>query len=362
MKRKKLKIVGILITSSLILLPLQKLFCFEMAGFANINYWASGSKAANQNLKKGSFILGQVDYFAAHAITDNMDVLSEIVFEAPKDAMLVDVERLEIGYAFDDWLNFRAGRFHTPLGYYANVYHHGRHLDSTIDRPLILEFEDGGGLIPGHIVGLWARGDLKTEPGTLNYSLAIANGQKLNVTDKELTLNMASDDNNDKANIANLTFEPAILKGLGIGGSIYRAKVYGYAAGVTSPTVDVDQLITGVNVYYDELPVQFMAEYYNIKNRDLLAQPAYIYTSQGYFLQAAYEFKGKVRPYARFEQVLPELGDPYSTALVEKGITRFTCGFKYNIAPESSVKIEAMSQNQAGDQADSFGLQWSFQF
>ena len=40
------------------------------------------------------------------------------------------------------------------LGYWNNAFHHGRWLQITVDRPEILKFEDEGGLLPVHLVGV----------------------------------------------------------------------------------------------------------------------------------------------------------------------------------------------------------------
>ena len=50
----------------------------------------------------------------------------------------VDLERIEIGYAFGDWLNLRMGRFHTPLGYYANAFH--LNPDNNTNKPFFARF------------------------------------------------------------------------------------------------------------------------------------------------------------------------------------------------------------------------------
>jgi hypothetical protein len=351
-----------------ILIPLQSAIGFEMRGFMDITYQQSSSDKASEPLKNGAFLLGGLDYFVAHDISDKLDVLSEIVFEAPAGDMILDLERIEIGYSFGDLLNLRAGRFHTPLGYYANVYHHGRHMDSTISRPLILEFEDAGGLVPAHIVGIWARGNMITGSGTIKYSLGVANGQKIDVDNKELKINMTSDDNKDKVKFGGITFEPKFLDGFGIGASAYSGKINGYTdAGGAVPTIDLDQLITGVNLYYDTMPVQFIAEYYSVKSDDVKATPSKSYTSTGYFIQAAYEIQEKFRPYLRYEEVKPEKGDTYATSLIgDDKINNLTYGIGYNISPESSLRLEGNSKTTSKSTGDEnvqiIGAQWTFMF
>ena len=58
-----------------------------------------------------------------------------MVVEDLNDRAIVDIERLWVGYTFDDLLIARAGRFHTALGYWNTEYHHGKHLFLSVDRP-----------------------------------------------------------------------------------------------------------------------------------------------------------------------------------------------------------------------------------
>ena len=145
----------------------------------DVGYQVSISDSADAGLRNGGFVIGQYDLFTSYNINDHLEVLAELVFEAPDGELVVDLERLLLAYTFRDWLTLEAGRAHTPLGYYSNAFHHGRHLESAIGRPLILEFEDEGGLVPAHIVGAWLRGFAGGSAGTIDYTIGILNGQKV---------------------------------------------------------------------------------------------------------------------------------------------------------------------------------------
>lgn len=356
-------IVLLAVIISCIFIPLQRVSGFELKGFSDLTYQYSSSDKAADPLKNGSFMMGGLDFFAAHNITDRLDVLSEVVFEAPAGDMIVDVERIEVGYAFGDWLNIRMGRFHTPVGYYANMYHHGRHMDSTISRPLVLEFEDAGGLVPAHEVGLWARGNINNPIGTLKYNLAVSNGHKIDADNSETKINMNADDNKNKVFLGSLNYELNFLWGVGIGASYLSQKLNGYtAAGGTIPTVDLNQQIVGYDIYYDMLPAQFIAEYYSITNEDTLSSPKISYNANGYFVQAAYEFQETFRPYIRYEEVNPADNDPFTTSLNLNKIKRTTYGIRYNLALESSLKLEGITETKNNETYTIVGFQWAFTF
>jgi len=334
--------------------------------FVDLNYSFSPSSGAEQSLRRGSFELGQFDMFTSYEITDKIDVLAELVFEAPPGTteLVVDLERIEIGYAFGDYLSIRMGRFHSPLGYYANAFHHGRVLESAVRRPLFLEFEDEGGLLPAHAVGVWARGQFITRPGIVQYHLGIVNGQKIDLDDRALVINFNNDDNRNKPLLAALVFEPKAVKGLGMGASMYTGTIHGYtSAKADTPVVEVDQWIAGANVYYDELPLQLLAEYYVINNTDMMVQPSRRFTTSAYFVQCAYEFRKRYRPYFRYEHITPEAGDPYTGTLVgERTLSVLTAGFRYNVSLESAIKIEGSSRRSGDETIMVLALQWALMF
>lgn len=339
---------------------------FEFKGFMDAGYQGSGSRRSTTALKNGGFTLGGLDLYAAHEIGDRIDVLAELVFEAPAGSIIVDLERAEVGYAvYGDFLNVRMGRYHNPMGRYSATYHHGRQLESAIGRPLILEFEDAGGLVPAHIVGLWARGIWTGDHGALKYNAGLANGEKLDIDNSELLINMSSDDNRNKAVLGSLTFEPAgPLEGLGVGVSFYKSKVDGYTtAGGTTSVLHVDQFITGVNAYYIRGPAELMWEHYALADRNLTASGRPRATAVGYFIQASYEVRRILRPYARFEEVRPK-DDAYAAALVGTApIKRATYGLRYNLSIASAIKAEGIYESRGSvKDVPSFGLQWTYAF
>ena len=62
-------------------------------------------------------------------------------------------ERIFVGWR-GERVAIEAGRTHAELGYWNNAFHHGRWLQIAVDRPEILKFEDEGGVLPVHLVGV----------------------------------------------------------------------------------------------------------------------------------------------------------------------------------------------------------------
>jgi len=62
-----------------------------------------------------------------------------------------EMERMQLGWLVHPTATLWLGRFHSPLGFWNSEHHHGAYMQTTISRPSILAFEDGGGVLPTHI-------------------------------------------------------------------------------------------------------------------------------------------------------------------------------------------------------------------
>jgi hypothetical protein len=161
---------------------------------------------------RGTFSLGGLSLHMSGNISDRMTALVEAVVEPNADeTQSIETERYQITYLYSDLFKLTAGRFHEALGYYNTAFHHGRILQTTIDRPLFLRFEDSGGAVPTHLVGLWGHGDYDMTPGTLQYDVMVGNGPKvtgIGGTAPQLDIAKFQDNNTDKSVTARLTFLP----------------------------------------------------------------------------------------------------------------------------------------------------------
>lgn len=332
---------------------------FEIKGFADVTFTKSTLKGdPNEN---GSFTLGPIDLYVSELLTDRIELLSEMALEDGG----VDVERLQIGYIFSDALKVRAGRFHNALGYWNQTYHHGALMQTTIERPFFLKFEDEGGLLPVHTVGLWAAGRHRIAPGVIGYDLMVGNGSRIDLDPLTLTgdldPNTASDDNKNKVFAFRLQASPARLPlTVMVFGNI--GKVNGYAA--SAPVLEVDQLILGAALAYDNERngFEFLSEIYRIKDKDKLTGLG-SNTNTFYYIQTGYTFMERLTPYFRYEQALIEETDPYMAALAAVDTRRAIAGIRFDMAMVSALKIEGRSVHRAGEENHSeYAAQWAFSF
>jgi hypothetical protein len=150
-----------------------------------------GDTTLHGDTQKGdntAFSLGQLDLFVTSDISEKFKFLSEIVFEGGPDNIYgitrgetntfgVDVERYLVQYSYNDYLNVEAGRWHTAIGYYNTAYHHSTWFQTTTDRPFLFDFEDRGGILPIHTVGVSASGLIPSGSLGLHYVAEVGNGR-----------------------------------------------------------------------------------------------------------------------------------------------------------------------------------------
>src|SRR5262249_52466754 len=100
------------------------------------------------------------------------------------------------------------------------AYHHSSWLQTTIERPLIFAFEDDGGLLPIHGVGLSARGAFSGPALRLEYVAEGGNGRS-SIPGTDQLQNIPEHNSNKAINVA-VAVVPHSAPNLRIGGSFYH--------------------------------------------------------------------------------------------------------------------------------------------
>src|SRR6476660_2347702 len=138
----------------------------RIRGFSDVRYTASNLKGTTN-----SFVLGQFNLFITSRISDQLSTLAEIVTEADSsnNQFGIELERMVLQYKPSDFFQLGIGRYHTSIGFYNTAYHHSTWLQTAVDRPFLFEFEDGGGVLPIHNVGLTANGAIPSGKLGLHY-------------------------------------------------------------------------------------------------------------------------------------------------------------------------------------------------
>jgi len=308
----------------------------------------------NREADHTSFSLGPLDLFSTIHFGPRLSFLSEITldFDQPTGEGDVEIERLWVGYTFSDLLTVRAGRQHTALGYWNNTYHHGKLLFLTVDRPFFLAFEDDGGVLPVHTVGLEFSGSQNLPEFRWMYMLDVGNGHQIDSTTHKLVPNVTSDNNGSKQVALRLSIEPNRLQGLTLG-------VFGtYDKVGTDFNGNINERIFGGDLSFIRAKVEFITEYYRMQNPGHQADADYI--------QLGYKIVRDITPYARYETLKGvDPTDPYFINLINNTSRHQSiAGVRYDIDElRSALKFQYRIDRKMGSETfHVLEAQWSFSF
>lgn len=327
-------------------------FGLPVHGFADVQAAAS---SRNDPLRLKGFNAGTLDLYLTPQFGNRVRTLIEIAveYDPGERSTAIDMERLQLGYTLSDDLTLWMGRFHTPFGLWNTSFHHGANLQTSIYRPRFIEFEDRGGIIPAHSVGLWASGKADAGAGKVTYEGYVANGPT--IRDRQLDFNPFTDDDAGKMVGFNLGFQPSgRLHGLSMGLHGFTAPVSIHS--VSDAVVDRTRLrMLGAYAAYDAHDWEVFAEYYHFFNGNETGGGRH--DSHAGFIHAGRSF-GSLTPYVRYERASLDPTDVYfSSQQTGRSYTRHIIGSRYALDAKSSVKLELSRSDEAAlDQFDGTGI------
>lgn len=314
-------------------------------------YGDIGWNAKDQKGSTNSFALGQFTLFINSNLSSNTRVLAETVVEADPATNLFDIEieRLEFLYAPSDRLTVAIGRYHTGMGYYNTAYHHSSLMQTTLGRPFLFDFEDHGGILPVHSVGISATGALSRALG-LNYVAEIGNGRETR-TDISPVQNI-TDNNNSKSFNLGLIERPGRWPGFQFGFSAFHDHV------TPAGKPNVGESIFVAHAVYQNTRFEFLNEavllHHSVDGANFSANiPAF-------YSQISRRW-GNYRPYLRYEYMNVPGSDPLFRSVGLQHGPR--TGLRYDINEFAALKFEygrLWQRNLAP--VNTFGTQLSFAF
>ncbi len=300
------------------------------------------------------FQAGEFDLFMSSKLSDHLSFLAEMVFGADTTNLFgIDIERYQLTYRVNNYFTASAGRFHTAIGYYNTAYHHGNWFSTAEGRPIMYLFEDSGGVLPVHTVGVTFTGLVpKTESLGLHWVAEVGNGRASNPAAAEPSQNFYTDRNYKAFNLA-LYIKPMWAQGLQIGGSYFHDRL-------TPPGLaHVDQDIGSAYVVYFNSNWEFMNEAVLLSNRLLGA--AFTYRSPMAYTQLARKF-GRYRPYIRYQYLNDHVGDPVN--ILEGLYFGPSVGVRYDFSDYAAFKLQynRLSKSTPLPAANGLNAQVAFTF
>ena len=336
----------------------------QFHGFGDIDYHAA-SRIGNNNASGvpfnppadhagNSFFIGEFDLFLQSQIAEDLSVLNETVIGAgaSDNEWGLDIERIELQWKPSEYFNVDLGRFHTEMGYYNTAYHHGTWFQNAVGRPGFLEYEDSGGLIPVHSVGISIHGAIPSGGLNLMYFVEVGNGR--NYTTSGNPVQNVTDGNNYKAVNVALVAKPDWFPGGQFGVGAYHDFLTPQGLSRT------DEWIWNAHVVYHSSVWELMAEGFLLRHESGGADH---YTPM-FYVQAARKF-GKFTPYARFTYYNASRNDLIYTTILNQGGVHYgpSAGLRYDFSTYLALKAQYDYELDSGYKgANELTLQAAFTF
>jgi hypothetical protein len=223
-----------------------------------------------------------------------------------RNVFKVEPERYLVQYSYADYLNISAGRWHTAIGYYNTAYHHSTWFQTTTDRPFLFAFEDDGGILPTHTVGVSATGLIPSGPLGLHYVAEMGNGRaSRNPLLEEPVQNEVDDENHKAFNLA-FYLRPEALRGLQTGFSFYHDVL----TPLSSPRVG--ESIMAAHLILERPKYEWLNEVMVIRHS--LLGDSKVYNTPGFYTLVSRQF-GSWRPYLRYQYVNAAQTEPIFPAV-----------------------------------------------
>lgn len=271
-----------------------------------------------------------------------------------------ELARLQWGWRLAPQTTAWVGRFHNPQGYWNTQYHHGAYLQTTINRPGIEQFDDMGGVIPSHFVGVQLD---STQPvgneGSLRSELGLGVGGELDEMGLESPLLVGPQRSSKMTASLRLSYMPweAELDSFGVflGQNRIPAKELDFR--------EVHQIVAGIsaNTYLKDLRLTGSIFFVHDELEGGTADGGNGGFANAY-LQAEYQLNPAWTPYARTEGSRGDADDPYLMQFHDFVRARGLLGLRRDFGRKQALKVEYTRSRIEAGRYNELAIQWSMVF
>ena len=277
-----------------------------IGAYGNVNYDTirTISRIDDSKTTSNGFSIPTLDIFLRGS-SGNWSFLSEVLFDIDSgNEIVVDLDRMQVGYEFAEWLKITGGRFHTSLGYYNTAYPQGGAVYLLpIKRPELVDQHDNSSILPTSTVGLNFHGRMPFAQQRFSYDVDVTNGRGVQSND----LANGGDENNSKMLNLRLRYE---IEGLILGANALVDWIpprLDMADPALQRAYTLREQIFGAHIAYVEHPWHLIAEGYVIQH----VGPDTTHRTLAGLAEFGYTV-GKLTPYARYELArFPTDPDPF---------------------------------------------------
>src|SRR5215469_1724049 len=294
----------------------------NIRGFGDFGFYGG-----NQKGQTSSFSIGQTNLFITSNLSERIRFLTELVFEAHQNnAFETDLERVLLEGSLSDYFKVSGGWYHTAIGYYNTAYHHSTWFQTATERPYIFAYEDEGGILPIHMLGVQASGQIPSGKLGLHYVAEVGNGRTSDPL-AEPVQNYVDENGHKAINVA-LFARPDVLPGLQTGVSVYRDVL----SVPSSPRVT--ETITDVYAVLTRPRFEWLNEALMIRHT-----PAggHDYVAPAFYTQISNRF-GSYRPYLRYQYINASSNEPIFPQVGLR--TGPSAGIRFDATESVALKVQ----------------------
>ncbi|MSR47247.1 MAG: hypothetical protein EXS13_09305 [Planctomycetes bacterium] len=305
----------------------------EAAFFGQLfgNYGFGWSNPPRDGKGASAFQFGTLDFFGTARLGEHASALGEVLLEGSEDDVGIDAERLWAQWQWSDALYAKIGLEHLTTSRWNRLWHHGKYLELTIERPFLARFEDDGGPLAQHYSGLELGGRRLGASGVLEWTAIVFNGRGRDPLDRQ----RGADDNEAKALDVALGFAPAPIPGFSFGGSARRDVFPGDSA-VGRRLGEVEESAAAY-AQIERGALTAITEATTIVHHD---RAGGVFHHRAAYLQAGWRFAA-VTSYARLDLLSMEHGDPFLVGSdLDLDVIELTIGTRFELGSNAAIKLE----------------------
>src|ERR1700691_1409244 len=348
----------------------------QWRGFGEVDYKVLNQRAPELGTygfvpgSQGNFYTGDFGLFLTARLTNKTSILSEIIFEeGDAQTYKVDLRRMLLRYDYNDHLKMSFGRYQTNIGYYNWAFRSAAWLQTTAERPVVMEYATNGGLLPTQAIGVSVTGAIPSGELGLNYIAEYGSSDTIRPDINRDGLQ--PDDNKGNQTNIGLCVRPDKLRGLQIGSSYYHDRISNNVLnaladapvppppGSLGSSARYGQTILNAYVVYVAHGIELLNEGFVI--RQALIGGSLHFDTPAFYSQFSKQL-GPVRPFFRFQYVNAQANS--NSILNDVGL-RFgpSFGVRYDLNEYMAFKAQ-LDHTVRRDAPDLNGLQlqWAFTF
>jgi len=284
----------------------------------------------------------------------------DILLEGVVSTKEAEIERIQFGSQINNDVKLWLGRYHNPLGYWNTTFHHGAYFQNSISRPAISNFEDDGGILPMHILGLLLDGSFEFSEKKINYQLGFGLGSEREEDGKAESSNIyaPSPEKHDKVITLNLSYYPVSYENSAFG--IFVSKS---VAAKHQQLFQVSQTISGFYFNQELQDLRLLGAWYLVYNSIESSNSTISQKSkalQNAYIQFEINLHRKLIAYSRIEKTANESNQSIFDNIFTDFITdRESIGLRFELPFKQAMALEISETHTRANDITSLTINWS---